>query len=430
MSTHTPLQNPSPADYIAKLGGIAAFVILIVLLAKYIIVTTVTNEFGPDCDTHACPSEALSRFAKMLVTSVAIIVVAIPEGIPLAVSLALMYGTIRINFVRVLASCETMGGATTPCSDKTGTLTENRMTVVTGALVPKLHLESAESGVNAPVEQTLPSYLATLQKRVQADRSWRASLAKSKTRVGARRALERKEQESKMGVDEELASGKSESVTEEEVAGSEEMFEEVQKGQALLTVVGIQDPVRKGCTGSSRDVQGGGSRCSNGDHLLTAQAIARECGILTPDGVVMEGPRFRQLSPSEMREILPKLQSALLSSIGTNDGPALKAADLKILRSTGMGISGTEVAKEASAIVLMDGNFASIVKAIMWGRSINAAVKKFLQFQVTVNITAVAISFVSGVVDRRNVVSGTPLARTNVRMTSCGMPRSLSHRSH
>jgi Ca2+-transporting ATPase len=134
-----------------------------------------------------------------------------------------------------------------------------------------------------------------------------------------------------------------------------------------------------------------------GDNVLTAKAIATECGIFTPGGIVMEGPRFRSLSPSQMDQIIPRLQVLARSSPedkrilvkrlkelgeivavtgdGTNDGPALKMADVGF----SMGIAGTEVAKEASSIILMDDNFASIVKAIMWGRCVSDAVKKFLQ---------------------------------------------------
>jgi Ca2+-transporting ATPase len=154
-----------------------------------------------------------------------------------------------------------------------------------------------------------------------------------------------------------------------------------------------------------------------GDNVVTAKAIATECGIYT-DGIVMEGPVFRNLSETEMNDVLPKLQVLARSSPedkrilvtrlralgeivavtgdGTNDGPALKAADIGF----SMGISGTEVAKEASAIILMDDNFASILTALMWGRAVNDAVRKFLQFQITVNITAVLITFVSAVANK------------------------------
>jgi P-type Ca2+ transporter type 2C len=129
----------------------------------------------------------------------------------------------------------------------------------------------------------------------------------------------------------------------------------------------------------------------------------------------MEGPHFRMLSPEIMKAIAPRLQVLARSSPddkrllvetlkdrgdiigvtgdGTNDGPALKTAHVGF----SMGVTGTEVAKEASDIILMDDNFSSIVHAIMWGRCVNDAVRKFLQFQINTNITAVVITFVTAI---------------------------------
>jgi Ca2+-transporting ATPase len=157
-----------------------------------------------------------------------------------------------------------------------------------------------------------------------------------------------------------------------------------------------------------------------GDNLQTAKAIASKCGILMKGGLAMEGSKFRSLSEAEMDQLIPRLQVLARSSPtdkqtlvtrlrqlgevvavtgdGTNDGPALKAADVGF----SMGIAGTEVAKEASSIILMDDNFASIVKAISWGRAVNDAVKKFLQFQLTVNVTAVILAFFSACYDSNN----------------------------
>lgn len=182
----------------------------------------------------------------------------------------------------------------------------------------------------------------------------------------------------------------------------------------LLGIVGIQDPVRPGVPQAVQNARRAGvvTRMVTGDNLITARAIATECGIFT-DGIVMEGPEFRKLSEEELDRVIPRLQVLARSSPddkrilvtrlkvlgetvavtgdGTNDAPALKAADIGF----SMGISGTEVAKEASEIILMDDNFASIITALKWGRAVNDAVQKFLQFQITVNITAVILSFVT-----------------------------------
>lgn len=167
----------------------------------------------------------------------------------------------------------------------------------------------------------------------------------------------------------------------------------------IIGIFGIQDPVRQGVADAVQQCQRAGVfvRMVTGDNIITAKAIAQQCSIYTPGGVAIEGPKFRQLSSHPMNELIPSLQviarsspddkKILVSQLrklgetvavtgdGTNDAQALKTADVGFA----MGVTGTEVAKEASDIILMDDNFASIVKAIAWGRTVNDAVKKFLQ---------------------------------------------------
>lgn len=195
-------------------------------------------------------------------------------------------------------------------------------------------------------------------------------------------------------------------------------FDSLLNGLTFIGVVGIQDPVRPGVPDAVRKAQHAGVtvRMVTGDNVITAQAIATECGIYNK-GIIMEGPEFRRLSEQELDKVLPTLQVLARSSPedkrilvsrlkalgetvavtgdGTNDAPALKAADVGF----SMGISGTEVAKEASAIILMDDNFTSIITALKWGRAVNDAVQKFLQFQITVNITAVILAFITAMYD-------------------------------
>jgi Ca2+-transporting ATPase len=153
-------------------------------------------------------------------------------------------------------------------------------------------------------------------------------------------------------------------------------FKAIFKDMTLLGIVGIKDPLRQGVQGAVKDCQNAGVfvRMVTGDNILTAQVIAEECGIYTPKtgGIVMEGPTFRKLSKEDMDAIIPKLQVLARSSPedkrtlvkrlkelgetvavtgdGTNDAPALKMADIGF----SMGNAGTEVAKEASAIIVMD----------------------------------------------------------------------------
>jgi Ca2+-transporting ATPase len=218
----------------------------------------------------------------------------------------------------------------------------------------------------------------------------------------------------------------------------EVVFEDIFRQMVLLSIVGIQDPLREGVPQAVKTCQNAGVvvRMVTGDNMITAKAIAEECGIFTPGGIVMEGPAFRKLSKTKMDQVIPRLQVLARSSPedkrilvkrlkelgetvavtgdGTNDAPALKTADVGF----SMGIAGTEVAKEASAIILMDDNFNSIVKAMMWGRAVNDAVKKFLQFQVTVNITAVLLTFISAVSssDEESVLTAVQLLWVNLIM--------------
>lgn len=200
-------------------------------------------------------------------------------------------------------------------------------------------------------------------------------------------------------------------------SGEEVNFESIFKNMSFLGLVGIKDPLRDGVREAVADCQRAGVvvRMVTGDNRLTAQAIAKDCGILHENSEIMEGPVFRNMSKEEQLAVIPQLhvlarsspedkrilvqrlkemnETVAVTGDGTNDAPALKLADVGF----SMGISGTEVAKEASAIILMDDNFASIVRALKWGRAVNDAVKRFLQFQLTVNVTAVVLTFVSAV---------------------------------
>jgi P-type Ca2+ transporter type 2C len=213
--------------------------------------------------------------------------------------------------------------------------------------------------------------------------------------------------------------------------------------------MGIKDPLRPGVIRAVQDCQNAGVcvRMVTGDNVMTAKAIATECGIFKEGGIIMEGPLFRKLDSAEMDRVIPSLQVLARSSPedkrilvsrlkalgeivavtgdGTNDGPALRTANVGF----SMGIAGTEVAKEASSIILMDDDFASIVKAIMWGRCVNDAVKKFLQveihiftlltvlkFQLTVTVSAVVLAFVSSIAsgDEQSVLTVVQLLWINL----------------
>ena len=167
----------------------------------------------------------------------------------------------------------------------------------------------------------------------------------------------------------------------------------------FIGLLGIRDPLRPEVIDSVRQCQDAGVfvRMVTGDSFLTAKAIATDCGIYTAGGLAMDGPTFRKLTRNQLELVIPRLQVLARSSPedklllvthlkamgetvavtgdGTNDALALKAADVGFA----MGIQGTEIAKEAASIILLDDNFKSIVRALVWGRTVNDATKKFLQ---------------------------------------------------
>ena len=221
-------------------------------------------------------------------------------------------------------------------------------------------------------------------------------------------------------------------------SADEVSYDDLSRDMTLVAITGIEDPLRPSVRKAVASCHHAGvtiKMCTR-DNVLTARLIATQCGIYTAGGIIMEGPVFRALDPHERLEVVPRLQVLARSSPedkkvlvetlrslgeivgvtgdGTNDGPALKTANVGF----SMGIAGTEVAKEASDIILMDDNFASIVKAIMWGRCVNDAVRKFLQFQISTNITAVVITFVSAVAsnEEESVLTAVQLLWINIIM--------------
>ena len=209
----------------------------------------------------------------------------------------------------------------------------------------------------------------------------------------------------------------------------------------FIGVVGIKDPLRPEACTAVRACQRAGVivRMVTGDHIETAKFIARECGILTSDHhVALLGEEFRAMiaqgQDARLRELIPRLRvlarskpedkEALVSWLkregeivavtgdGTNDAPALKAANVGIA----MFQAGTAVAKAAAQIWILDDNFESIVKAIMWGRAVYDNIRKFVQFQVTVNVVALSLAVIGAVTGYGEPLTAVQLLWVNLIM--------------
>ncbi|KAL6943784.1 hypothetical protein ACO0OE_003676 [Hanseniaspora uvarum] len=209
----------------------------------------------------------------------------------------------------------------------------------------------------------------------------------------------------------------------------------------LDCLVGVKDPLRPNVRESVLKCHKAGVtvRMVTGDNLTTAKAIAKNAAILpesSHDFISLEGPEFRKLDDEQLNEIVPKLRVLARSSPedkrvltaklmalgevvavtgdGTNDAPSLKLADIGFA----MGIAGTEVSKEASDVILTKDDFNSIVEACKWGRSVAVSIKKFVQFQLTVNVTAVVLTFVSAVAssEESSVLTAVQLLWVNLIM--------------
>ncbi|CAL5184581.1 unnamed protein product [Lathyrus oleraceus] len=526
----TPLQVRlnGVATFIGIVGLTVAVIVLIVLLARYFSGHSKNNDGTRQFTAgRTTASDAVDGAIKIITVAVTIVVVAVPEGLPLAVTLTLAYSMRKMMadkaLVRRLSACETMGSATTICSDKTGTLTMNQMTVVEvyaggSKIDPPHQLESSPKlrtlliegvaqntngsvfvpeGANevevsgSPTEKAILHWALKVGMNFVNARSESSILhvfpfnsEKKRGGVAIQTAdsvhihwkgaaeivlacctgyIDRNDQlveidEEKMTyfrkAIEDMASDSLRCVAiayrpyEEEVPDTEEQLAHwslPEDGLVLLAIVGIKDPCRPGVKDSVQLCQKAGVkvRMVTGDNVKTAKAIAVECGILSSladatERNVIEGKTFRALSDSEREEIAdsisvmgrssPNDKLLLVQALrrkghvvavtgdGTNDAPALHEADIGLA----MGIAGTEVAKESSDIIILDDNFASVVKVVRWGRSVYANIQKFIQFQLTVNVAALVINVVAAVSSGEVPLNAVQLLWVNLIMDTLG----------
>ncbi|XP_068516492.1 plasma membrane calcium-transporting ATPase 4 isoform X3 [Anas acuta] len=518
-------------------AGLIMSAITVIILVLYFVIDTFGVQGRPWL--AECTPIYIQYFVKFFIIGVTVLVVAVPEGLPLAVTISLAYSVKKMmkdnNLVRHLDACETMGNATAICSDKTGTLTMNRMTVVQAyvgdthyrqipdpeAILPKIldlivngvAINSAYTSKILPPEKegglprqvgnktecALLGFVLDLKQDYQAVRnevpeeklykvytfnSVRKSMStvlkngnggfrmyskgaseiilRKCTRIldknGDARVFKSKDRDEMVKkVIEPMACHGLRTIclafrdfpadAEPDWDSENEILSEL----TCIAVVGIEDPVRPEVPDAILKCQRAGItvRMVTGDNINTARAIATKCGILLPgeDFLCLEGKEFNRLIRNEKGEveqeqldkIWPKLrvlarssptdkhtlvkgiidstvgdqrQVVAVTGDGTNDGPALKKADVGFA----MGIAGTDVAKEASDIILTDDNFTSIVKAVMWGRNVYDSISKFLQFQLTVNVVAVIVAFTGACITQDSPLKAVQMLWVNLIM--------------
>ncbi|XP_043932859.1 plasma membrane calcium-transporting ATPase 1-like isoform X1 [Protopterus annectens] len=518
-------------------AGLLMSAITVIILVLYFVIDTFGVQGRPWL--AECTPIYIQYFVKFFIIGVTVLVVAVPEGLPLAVTISLAYSVKKMmkdnNLVRHLDACETMGNATAICSDKTGTLTMNRMTVVQAyigdthyrqipdpeALLPKI-LEHIVNGIavnSAYTTKILPpekegglprhvgnktecallGFVLDLKQDYQAVRTEipEEKLYKVYTFNSVRKSMSTVLQNPD-GSFRMYSKGASEIILRKcskimdkkgetkvfKPRDRDEMVKKVIEPMACdglrticlafkdlpahpepdwdsesdilsdltcIAVVGIEDPVRPEVPEAITKCQRAGItvRMVTGDNINTARAIATKCGILQPgeDFLCLEGKEFNRIIRNEKGEVeqekldkvWPKLrvlarssptdkhtlvkgiidstvgerrQVVAVTGDGTNDGPALKKADVGFA----MGIAGTDVAKEASDIILTDDNFTSIVKAVMWGRNVYDSISKFLQFQLTVNVVAVIVAFTGACITQDSPLKAVQMLWVNLIM--------------
>ena len=424
-------------DRLAKLISKVGFGLSISAFVAFLVHDLLTNSLWHTTD-YLSMVEVVLRYFMMAVT---LIVMAVPEGLPMAVTLALALNMRRMlksnNLVRKLQASETMGAVTVICTDKTGTLTENRMTVaelevrsekpeVREMLYRAIALNTtATHDVGNPTEQALLRWMTEQGVDYQQLREDNPITAREPF------STERKYMSTTVG-NTIYIKGAPEvimarcTIADDERKDLEQQLLEwqnhamrtlaVAEGDQLLALFAISDPLRQEVPGAIRQCHEAGIdvKIVTGDTVATAMEIARQCGIIEVRSEKPEvrdtitGAEFAALSdeealamvkelkvmsrarPTDKQRLVSLLQQqgevVAVTGDGTNDAPALNRAHVGL--SLG---SGTSVAKQASDITLIDDSFNSIVHAVMWGRSLYKNIQRFVFFQLIVNVAALLL---------------------------------------
>ena len=493
-SVKTPLneQLDGLGDLITKISyGFAAAIIVGRIVMYFINV--------PDFDWVSF----LAYFLQTLMVAVTLVVVAVPEGLPMAVTLSLAYSMRRMlktnNLVRKMHACETMGATTVICTDKTGTLTQNQMrvaetdfyalpgqklgddamsrlieTAVAVNSTAQLDLSDEEhpSVLGNPTEGALLLWLRQngvdyrpLREEAKVvrelpfttERKYMATVIAEPG--GGERLFVKGAPEIVLAMSDSVNGGVERAKINEQLLGYQEKAMRTlafatcllpegadgigdngvdADGLEFIGVVAIADPVRAEVPDSIRECINAGIaiKIVTGDTPATAREIGRQIGLWQEgdgDRNIITGPEFGALTDSELADRVGDLkiiararpmdkkrlvetlqkqgQVVAVTGDGTNDAPALKAANVGL----SMG-DGTSVAKEASDITIVDNSFASIGRAVMWGRSLFQNLQRFILFQLTVNVVACLVVLVGAFMGTESPLTVTQMLWVNLIM--------------
>lgn len=435
---------------------------------------------------------------QTLMIAVTLVVVSVPEGLPMAVTLSLAYSMRRMlktnNLVRKMHACETMGATTVICTDKTGTLTQNQMRVDDAqfyGVAPDSSAVTEGIAVNStaqldftdpehprvlgnPTEGALLLWLnshaidyrkvreeaeVTEQLPFTTERKYMATVVKSALMPGKRIIYVKGAPEIVFSLCKTAGEGATGGSIEKQLLEYQNRamrtlgfaFDILDENEVAIAdgkvaaehlhfigIAAIADPVRADVPAAVKECIDAGIsiKIVTGDTPATAREIGRQIGLWTDadtDNNIITGPEFTALTDEEvMNRVLdlkiiararPMDKKRLVESLqkkgqvvavtgdGTNDAPALKAAQVGL----SMG-DGTSVAKEASDITIVDNSFASIGKAVMWGRSLYQNIQRFLLFQLTVNVTACLIVLIGAFMGTESPLTVTQMLWINLIM--------------
>lgn len=480
----TPLnqQLGELGGWISKAGFIIASLIIIGRMLYF----ALTGGFSGDITWV----EIMEFLLSSVMLAVTLVVVAVPEGLPMSITVSLALSMRRMlkekSLVRKLHACETMGATTVICSDKTGTLTQNRMSVVGLELVDDADTDTFERGVaiNTTAELSIDNgrvqpignptegalllwldkqgknyasireeynvvsqepfstetkYMATVAKHIESGLTYR--FVKGAPEIVMAMCSDTLPSDMRMKFNDILLGYQSRAMRT--LAFAVQTVDDDGQCQPLrfMGAVGIADPIREDVA-EAIDVcmKEAGVRVIivTGDTSVTAAEIGRQIGLITADddsSAIITGPEFAAMDDDSARELLrdrrlkiiararPDDKARLVTLLqannevvavtgdGTNDAPALSKAQVGL----SMG-DGTSRAKEASDITIIDNSFASINKAIMWGRSLYLNIRRFIIFQMTINLSACMIVLLGAFIGLDSPLTVTQMLWVNLIM--------------